>query len=103
MGGLMGLNPYFNSWPTAQDIKLSGQLENWIEFIMNTNDLDQLLTEKEAAKLICYTPRALQNWRVRGGGPKYIKVSARSVRYQRRDVLDWINDRKRANTSQQFG
>ena len=69
---------------------------------MNTNDLDQLLTEKEAAELICYTPRALQNWRVRGGGPKYVKVSARSIRYQRRDVLNWIDSRKRGNTSQSF-
>ena len=29
----------------------------------NKNDLDQLLTEKEAAELICYSQRALQNWR----------------------------------------
>ena len=35
---------------------------------------DQLLTEKEAAALICYTPRALQNWRLRGGGPEYVKI-----------------------------
>ena len=70
---------------------------------MITRDLDQLLTEKEAAELICYTPRALQNWRVRGGGPKYVKVSARSIRYQRRDVLNWIDEHKRGNTSQQFG
>jgi len=32
----------------------------------------KLLTEKEAANLICYSQRALQNWRVRGGGPKYV-------------------------------
>jgi len=41
---------------------------------------NQLMTEKEAAALICYTPRALQNWRLRGGGPKYVKIG-RSVRY----------------------
>ena len=70
---------------------------------IDTENLDQLLTEKEAAELICYTPRALQNWRVRGGGPKYVKVSARSIRYQLRDVLSWIEDRKRGNTSQTFG
>lgn len=63
-------------------------------------ELDQLLTEKQAAELICYTPRALQNWRVRGGGPAYVKVSARSVRYQRSDVLDWIKARKRQNTAE---
>lgn len=57
--------------------------------------MDQLLTEAQAADLICYSQRALQNWRQRGGGPKYVKVSARSIRYQRRDVLEWIEQRKR--------
>jgi len=63
------------------------------------SDPDQLLTEKETAELICYSHRALQNWRVRGGGPKYVKVSARSIRYQRRDVLNWIEERKRKHTA----
>jgi len=63
-------------------------------------DPDQLLTEKEAAELICYSQRALQNWRVRGGGPQYVKVSARSIRYQRRDVMSWIEERKRQDTAQ---
>ena len=66
------------------------------------NDPNQLLTEKETASLVCYTPRALQNWRLRGGGPKYVKVSARSIRYQRRDVMEWIEERKRSNTAQSF-
>ena len=63
---------------------------------------NQLMTEKEAAALICYTPRALQNWRLRGGGPKYVKIG-RSVRYQRSDVLEFIEERKRLHTSQSFG
>ena len=67
---------------------------------IETENPNQLLTEKEAAELICYSPRALQNWRVRGGGPAYVKVSARSIRYQRRDVLKWIEDRKQLNTAQ---
>jgi len=66
------------------------------------NDPNQLLTEKQAADLICYTQRALQNWRVRGGGPAYVKVGGRSVRYQRRDVLDWIEAHKRKHSSQSF-
>ena len=61
---------------------------------IETKNLDQLLAEKEVAALICYSQRALQNWRVRGGGPAYVKVSARSIRYQRRDVLKWIEDQK---------
>jgi len=64
---------------------------------------DQLMTEKEAAGILCYSQRALQNWRVRGGGPKYVKVNGNSVRYQMRDLMTWIEDRKRGNTSQQFG
>lgn len=63
---------------------------------------NQLMTEKEAAELICYTPRALQNWRLRGGGPRYVKIG-RSVRYQRSDVLEFIEERKRFHTSQTFG
>ena len=60
----------------------------------------RLLTESEAADLICYSRRALQNWRVRGGGPKYVKVSSRSVRYQLGDVLDWIDERKQSHSAQ---
>ena len=65
-----------------------------------TTDPDRLMNEKEAAEMLCYSVRALQNWRSRGGGPKFIKVSARSIRYRRRDLLDWIEARTVANTSQ---
>jgi len=66
------------------------------------NDPHQLLTEAQAADLICYSQRTLQNWRQRGGGPKYVKVSAKSIRYQRRDVLDWIEARKQHHTAENF-
>lgn len=65
-----------------------------------TSGLDQLMDEKQAADLLCYSVRALQNWRCRGGGPKYVKVSARSVRYRRRDLLAWIEARTVAHSSQ---
>lgn len=64
------------------------------------SDLDQLMDEREAASILCYSVRALQNWRHRGGGPKFVKVSARSVRYRRRDLLAWVESRIVANTSQ---
>ncbi|MFY0619158.1 helix-turn-helix transcriptional regulator [Shimia sp.] len=60
---------------------------------------DRLINENEAASYLCYSVRALQNWRVRGGGPMFIKVSGRSVRYTRRDLQDWIDQRRVANTS----
>ncbi len=64
---------------------------------------DQLMTEKEAAGILCYSQRALQNWRVRGGGPEYVKVNGNSVRYQMRDLTAWIDARKQKHTSQDFG
>jgi len=61
--------------------------------------LDQLLCEKDAAMSLGYTIRALQNWRLRGGGPQFVKVSARSIRYRRRDLMAWVKARLRTSTS----
>jgi len=61
---------------------------------------DRLVNEREAADVLCYSVRALQNWRHRGGGPKFVRVSARSVRYRVRDLLDWIDARTVHSTSQ---
>ncbi len=60
----------------------------------------RLIDEKEAAQILCYSTRALQNWRHRGGGPKFIRVSQRSVRYAYSDVMAWIDQRRVANTSE---
>lgn len=65
--------------------------------------LDSLIPETEAAKFVGYTIRALQNWRVRGGGPVFIKVSSRSIRYRRRDLIAWADERAIANTSAFIG
>jgi len=61
---------------------------------------DGLINEKQAATFLGYTVRALQNWRTRGGGPKYVKVSNRSVRYRRRGLIEWIEQRTVSNTSE---
>ena len=62
--------------------------------------LDCLIKETEAAIFLGYTVRALQNWRVRGGGPKFVKVSSRSVRYRRRDLMSWTEEKLVRNTSE---
>jgi predicted DNA-binding transcriptional regulator AlpA len=66
----------------------------------NPDHLDCLIDESEAARFLGYTIRALQNWRIRGGGPHFVKVSSRSIRYRRRDLIAWIEARLRSNTSQ---
>lgn len=61
---------------------------------------DRLINETEAADFLGYTVRALQNWRLRGGGPRFIKVSGRSIRYRRKDLIAWADNRLRSNTSE---
>lgn len=58
-----------------------------------------LLTEKEAARLLGFSYRTLQAWRVRGGGPPFIKVSPACVRYLRADLLAWTEAHRRYSTS----
>ncbi len=60
---------------------------------------EKLIDEKEAAEFLGFTRRAMQNWRFRGGGPPFIKLSERSVRYRVKDLIAWIDSRKRASTS----
>ena len=71
----------------------------------NSDDSDKSLSqkflrEKQAADYLEFSPRALQNWRTRGGGPKYVRISSRAVRYRLRDLIEWATDRIRSNTSE---
>ena len=58
-----------------------------------------LLTEAEAARLLGFTPRFLQERRYKGGGPKFVRVSARAIRYRREDLETWAEERLRTSTS----
>ena len=62
-------------------------------------DPDALLRPEAAAELLAFTPRALEAWRQRGGGPPFVRVSARAIRYRRSDLLDWAQARVRCSTS----
>lgn len=59
----------------------------------------RLLREREAAEYLGFSPRSLQNWRLRGGGPRYIKISPRAVRYREEDLLAWLAPCVRTSTS----
>ena len=64
------------------------------------DDPDSLVRQEEAAMILAVTPRCLENWRHRGGGPNYVKYSARCIRYRRSDLNEWIEARVRTSTSQ---
>lgn len=59
----------------------------------------ELINEAQAADFLGITSRCLQNWRYRGGGPKYVRVSIRCIRYTRHDIRKWAKGRARTSTS----
>ena len=59
-----------------------------------------LLTEKEAGKILGFSIRTLQKWRIEGQGPPFIRVSARTIRYRREDLDQWIESCVRTSTSE---
>lgn len=69
-------------------------------FEVDPIDLHRMVAEKEAADFLGYSVRALQNWRVRGGGPRFVKVSSRSIRYRMRDLIEWAESKVIAHTSE---
>ena len=59
----------------------------------------ELIPETEAADFLDVTPRSLQSWRQRGGGPPFFRLSARCVKYTRYRLKRWYDARMRSSTS----
>jgi len=57
----------------------------------------RFLTSKETAELIRTTAGVLANLRMRGEGPRYIKLNRKCL-YDLRDVENWL-DRRRIRTA----
>lgn len=60
---------------------------------------DALLFTAEAAFLLGLSVRTLEALRLRGGGPPFISVTPKAVRYSRCDLDEWIAIRRRVSTS----
>jgi predicted DNA-binding transcriptional regulator AlpA len=52
-----------------------------------------LRNEVQAAAFLGISPRALQKWRVTGGGPQYLRLSSRCIRYSQAELVRWIEAR----------
>lgn len=57
------------------------------------SDPNALLFPIEAGYLLGVERRTLDGWRHRGGGPPFVRISARAIRYRRADLLAWIEAR----------
>ncbi len=58
-----------------------------------------LVDEKVAAEFLKVTPRSMQAMRQRGGGSRFIRISARCIRYRRIDLKAWADARMLTSTS----
>ena len=58
-----------------------------------------LVDENVAAEFLKVTPRSMQAMRQRGGGSRFIRISARCIRYRRIDLKAWADACLRSSTS----
>ena len=54
---------------------------------------DELLRPVQAAVLLNVTPRCLQDWRLKGTGPRFIRMTPKLVQYRRSDLEKFIEER----------
>jgi hypothetical protein len=60
---------------------------------------DASYNEEQAALILNVSVRTLQSWRLRGGGPRYLKMG-RLVRYRGRDLIEHQERNSRNSTSE---
>ncbi len=63
-------------------------------------DGDELLATSEVAEWIGISTQWLEIARSCGFGPKFVRLSARRVRYLRASVLDWLREREHQHTAE---
>lgn len=63
-----------------------------------TQTRDRLLDEHEVAAMLALSVRTLQAWRVKGEGPRFVRLG-RAIRYRYSDVVVWLD----ANTLTKTG
>ena len=71
---------------------------------------DEALAPQQAADFLGSTSAALAQWRTRGGGPPYHRAVSHTdrrgrvrgpIRYTRRDLIEWLNQRRYSNTAEE--
>jgi hypothetical protein len=69
---------------------------------VSVSDLDAAMDEYRAAEFLSISARTLQAWRVRGGGPRFLRLG-RAIRYRRRDLVAFQEANIVSSTSEVFG
>jgi predicted DNA-binding transcriptional regulator AlpA len=56
------------------------------------NPLQELLTERDVARITGLSVASVRRWRLLRQGPKYLKIGA-AVRYRAEDISMWLKSR----------
>jgi hypothetical protein len=59
----------------------------------------ELLTPAQAAAILSVQAKVLERWRGTGGGPAFVRLSSKTIRYRRDDIDDFVAGRIRASTA----
>lgn len=62
-------------------------------------DLNFMVGEQEAGRLLGISFRTLQGYRVKGGGPEFHKFG-KTVKYKIADLINWRDNNRKRNTSE---
>jgi predicted DNA-binding transcriptional regulator AlpA len=65
----------------------------------NMDEQQNALDEREAAKYLGVSSGVLRLWRAQGTGPRYYRAGSKLIRYRRRDLDGWIEERLSDHTS----
>ena len=69
-----------------------------VEIVLKDGD-ELLLKEGEVEQRFGIKVRSLRNWRHRGAGPRFVRLSPRMVRYRVSDIRAFIEARLARNTA----
>ena len=61
---------------------------------------NQLINEAAAAGYLSVSIRTVQAMRYTGGGPRYVRLGRRCIRYRLSDLNAWADERTYQNTSE---
>lgn len=53
----------------------------------------QLINEPQAAKILCVSRACLRHWRSHDGGPPWVRLGERLIRYDLTKLRRWISER----------
>lgn len=59
-----------------------------------------LLTPAQVAERLSVTEAALERWRSHGGGPLFVRLSRKTIRYRSNDVDNFVAGCVKANTAE---